>query len=235
MESTETRETPDTLGTALERHQITLAAPVVSQLEAYCQMLWEWNEKLNLTRHTTFDRFVSRDIVDTMELGKLIEPGEAVIDVGSGGGVPGLTLAILRPDLKIVLTEPVAKKARALEDMVERLQLKVEVLASRAEEILARRRFDVAVARAVGPLWELLKWFRHAWKNLGRLLVFKGPKWVAERAEARHRGLLKPLELRIAASYPMAGSESESVILRIWPKTKAPPKTKSQTGERPIP
>ena len=61
----------------------------VAQIDRYCALLWDWNSKLNLTRHTDFDTFVSRDVVDSLELAKLLSANEEVLDVGSGGGVPG--------------------------------------------------------------------------------------------------------------------------------------------------
>jgi 16S rRNA G527 N7-methylase RsmG len=70
-----------------------------SQLDNYRRQLWAWNERLNLTRHTTLEKFVSRDVVDSHQLSNLLQRGERVLDVGTGGGVPGVVLAILRPDL----------------------------------------------------------------------------------------------------------------------------------------
>src|SRR6187401_3195731 len=93
----------ETLSAALARHGLTLPAEQVAQLDRYCRLLWEWNDKLNLTRHTDYEKFVSRDLIDSLELAKLLRPGEEVLDVGTGGGVPGIVLAILRPDLKVTL------------------------------------------------------------------------------------------------------------------------------------
>src|SRR4051794_18344201 len=95
----------DSLAAALARHQIDLSAEQIALLERYCRALWAWNEKLNLTRHTDFERFVSRDVVDSRALEQLLEPGEHVLDVGTGGGLPGVVLAILRPDLKVSLSD----------------------------------------------------------------------------------------------------------------------------------
>jgi len=208
-----------TLSDALERYEIELPADQVGQLERYCRLLWNWNEKLNLTRHTDFDKFVSRDLVDSWELSKLLAPGERVLDVGSGGGVPGVVLAILRPDLQLTLSESVGKKATVLQAIVRELGLPTPVQHTRAEQALGNARYDTLVARAVGPLWKMLQWFQPHWDAIGRLLAVKGPKWIEERGEARHRGLFRGLELRKIASYPLAGTNSESVILQIRPKS----------------
>lgn len=208
----------DTLTEALQRHSIELAPEHVTKLDQYCKLVWEWNTKLNLTRHTDYEKFVSRDLVDTLELSKLLGEGEEVLDVGSGGGVPGVLLAILRPDLQLALCESVGKKAAALEEIVRGLRLPTPIYNCRAEHLLGDFRFDALVARAVGPLWKMLKWFEPNWLYIGRLLAIKGPSWPQERGEARHRGYMGKLNLRSAASYPLAGTDSESVILKIWPK-----------------
>jgi 16S rRNA (guanine527-N7)-methyltransferase len=206
----------DTLAAALARHSVQLAPEQVAQLGKYCALLWDWNEKINLTRHTTFEKFVSRDLVDTLQLASLIHPKEEILDVGSGGGVPGIPLAIVRPDLEITLSETTGKKARVLEDMIKQLKLPVPVFNARTETLLDDTRYDVLTIRAVGPLWQLLTWFRPHWSLIGRILVIKGPKWKEEEAEAKRRGLLQKLEMKVAAEYPMPGTESNSVILKFW-------------------
>ena len=141
-----------------------------------------------------------------------------MLDVGTGGGVPGVVLAIVRDDLKISLCESVGKKARAVADIVAQLGLPTPVLHARAEDVLASERFDTLVVRAVARLKKLLEWFRPHWEAFDRLLVLKGPSWVEERGEARHYGLMHDLSLRKLTSYPLPGTESESVLLQIRPR-----------------
>jgi 16S rRNA (guanine527-N7)-methyltransferase len=209
---------PDTLPAALARHQIVLPPPQTELLDKYCILLWDWNAKLNLTRHTDYEKFVGRDLVDSLHLAAHLRPDEEVLDVGTGGGVPGLVLAIVRPDLKMTLCDSVGKKARAVENIVKGLGLEVAVLPFRAEEILEDARFDALVVRAVGPLWKLLAAFKPHWNSFRRMLVIKGPKWTEELAEARRRGLMHNLQLKTAAEYAMPGAEGKSVVLKIWPK-----------------
>jgi 16S rRNA (guanine527-N7)-methyltransferase len=140
-----------------------------------------------------------------------------VLDVGSGGGVPGAILAILRPDLDVTLCDSVAKKAAALAGIVEASGGRTPVVHGRAEELLKNERFDSLVVRAVAPLYKLLTWFQPHWDSIGQLLVVKGPAWAEERAAARERRLLRGLELRKVAEYETPGSGAVSVILRIAP------------------
>jgi 16S rRNA (guanine527-N7)-methyltransferase len=207
------------LADALAAHGIELEPAQIDLLDRYRVALWRWNEQLNLTRHTTLEKFGGRDVVDSLELAKLIPNGRRVLDVGAGGGVPGIIMAIVRPDLRMTLAESTQKKARVLQSIVDELGLPIEVYAVRAEELLELRTFDALVARAVAPLWKLLTWLVPHWNAFDELLVIKGKSWADERAEARHRGLLKRLELRKAAAYPMPGEPpGESVILRLRPR-----------------
>ena len=148
-------------------------------------------------------------------------PGERVLDVGSGGGVPGVVLAVLRDDLHVSLCESVGKRAAALADIVERLELSAPVFHARAEDVLAERRFNTLTVRAVARLRKLLEWFRPHWKAFDRMLVIKGPAWAEERGETRHYGLLRDLALRKLASYPLPGTDSQSVLLQIGRKSQS--------------
>ncbi len=204
----------------LRRHEIELPADQIELLGRYAEIVWEWNEKINLTRHTDFEKFVSRDVVDSLAFAKFIKPGEEILDVGSGGGVPGVLLAILRPDVKVTLSESVGKKSRVLEDVVARLGLKVDVFAGRAEELLKKRHFDALTVRAVAPMKKILEFLKLSWPSFGRLLLLKGPSWVEERGEARHFGLMHEIALRKLYSYPLPGTESESVMLLLCPKDR---------------
>ncbi|MCG8653161.1 MAG: 16S rRNA (guanine(527)-N(7))-methyltransferase RsmG [Pirellulales bacterium] len=191
---------------------------IALRLQDYAELLWHWNEQLNLTRHTNWDLFVGRDLRDCLQLAPLLKAGEEVLDLGSGNGIPGIPLAILRGDMDIALAESVAKRASALGEMIGQLGLPVPVYGARGEELLEDFRFTTIVSRAVGSLSKFCRWVEPHWANVDRLLLIKGPKWVDERSEARHLGVLGNLQLRRVASYPLGDDESsEGVILQIWP------------------
>jgi 16S rRNA (guanine527-N7)-methyltransferase len=209
---------PDALAAVMAEHGIELPADRIALLDRYRALVWDWNTRLNLTRHTDYQKFVTRDLVDSLAFSRFLAQGERVLDVGTGGGVPGVVLAILRPDLSIALCESVGKRARAVSDIVARLGLSTPIHERRAEDLLAETRFQTLVIRAVARLHRLLEWFRPCGDHFDRMLVLKGPAWIEERGEARHLGLLHGLALRKLASYPLIGTESESVLLQICRK-----------------
>jgi 16S rRNA (guanine527-N7)-methyltransferase len=203
------------LTAAIARHKIELPDEQVERLARYCHALWDWNTKLNLTRHTDYEKFVGRDLVDSLMFAEQLAECEKVLDLGTGGGVPGVVLAILRPDLDVSLCDSVGKKARAVADIVAQLGLCIPVYAENVQLVLEQWRGDTLVARAVARLHKILTWLKPHWGSFNRLLVLKGPAWVEERGEARHRGTLKGLCLRKLATSPLTGAESESVLLQI--------------------
>ena len=204
---------------ALQAHSMEIEESIAERLEDYARTLWDWNERLNLTRHTTWELFVGRDLRDCLQLAALLQAGEEVLDLGSGNGIPGIPLAILRPDLEISLAESVAKRANALGEIVGELGLPVPVYGARGEELLDDFRFSSIVSRAVGSIAKFCRWVEPHWVSVDRLLLIKGPKWVEERNEARHLGLMANLQMRRVATYPLGDdSDSEGVILQIWPK-----------------
>lgn len=210
----------DTLEAALARRDITLPPEQVSMLARYATLLWDWNTKINLTRHTTWEKFVGRDVVDSLAIVPFLAPKARILDVGTGGGVPGLVLKIVRPDLDVTLTDTTAKKIRVLDEIVARLHINVVVHHGRAEEFLKTRSLHDLVVRAVAPLEKLITWFNPIHQKFERLLVIKGPSWVQERYEARQKHLLEKWQLRKLSEWPLPGTNGQSVLLEIKRREK---------------
>ena len=205
---------------SLERHHITLPKVQIRKLDEYCRLLWDWNERINLTRHTDYEKFVARDVVDSLSLAEFLRTGERILDVGTGGGVPGIPLAILRPDLRVELCDSTGKKALAVSEMLQELRLDIPVHHAKAETLLLEKgqRFTTLTIRAVSRMVSLLRNFSSCWSSFDRMLLVKGPKWVAERGEARHYNLMTKIGLRCLKTYTTQISESESaesVILQL--------------------
>ena len=203
------------IATACERLAANVPAEAVPGLAAYAEALWRWNERLNLTRHTDAERFVFRDVADAVAIAEHLAEGERVLDVGTGGGVPGVLLAILRPDLSVELCDSVGKRAAAVEAITKEAGVPLTVHARAAQGIVAETFFDTLVVRAVAPLSKLLGWFEPLADRFGHMLVIKGPRWEAEKGEARHRGQMKKVRIRRIDAWPLHGTDNESVLLEI--------------------
>lgn len=130
------------------------------------------------------NRLWERHILNSVAVAGLIPEGASVADVGSGAGLPGIPLAILRPDLQVTLIEPMLRRQRFLNLSIEELGLsgRVLTLQARAEDITTM--FDVVTARAVAPLWRLLTWTAQMFMPAGNLLALKGDHANAELQEA---------------------------------------------------
>ncbi len=129
-------------------------------------------------------RIWARHIVNCAVVADALTAGQRVVDVGSGAGLPGLVLALARPDVTVTLVEPLLRRTAFLAEVVEDLGLaNVEVLRSRAEDV-GGRVFDVATARAVAPIDRLARWTLPLLTPGGTLLALKGSTAAAELAKA---------------------------------------------------
>ncbi|MDL9936615.1 16S rRNA (guanine(527)-N(7))-methyltransferase RsmG [Gordonia sp. ABSL1-1] len=128
-------------------------------------------------------RLWDRHILNCAVIADVIERDERVVDIGSGAGLPGIPLAIARPDLRIVLLEPLLRRSTFLERTVEALGLDVRVLRGRAEEkavLSAISGADVVTSRAVAPLERLSKWSAPLVRDGGRMVAIKGSSAAEE-------------------------------------------------------
>src|SRR5688572_8597500 len=172
------------------RASATLSDAQQDQLAKYLDLLLDANQRMNLTRITDRAAAEVQHVGDALTLLPYLPAGEfRLADVGSGGGVPGIPLAIARPDARVMLVESTKKKAAFLKSAAAELGLKnVSVSEWRAEEVgrsNSRETFDVAVARAVGALVWLVEWSLPLVKKGGRMLAMKGQRAAEELPPAR--------------------------------------------------
>ena len=127
----------------------------VAQLDAlssYAETLLRWNARINLTAARSIDQLVAEHFIDAFALARKLEQPARVIDVGSGGGLPAIPLALLRPRLTVELCEPIAKKSAFLRTVIRELALgeRATVQVARGEAVAAARprAFDAAISRA---------------------------------------------------------------------------------------
>lgn len=174
----------DLWDTLASRAGITLTDEQHALLGRYLDLLIEANQRMNLTRITDRAAAELNHVGDALTLLPHLpaQPGTKIADVGTGGGVPGIPIAIALPNVRVTLIESTKKKATFLTEAVGKLGLgNVKLLSSRAEEAGTpdapmREAFDVAVARAVATMDWLAEWCLPLVKKGGKMLAMKGPK-----------------------------------------------------------
>lgn len=140
------------------------------------------------------DRLWDRHLLNCAVIAELFETGERVADIGSGAGLPGIPLALARPDLHVTLIEPLLRRADFLDEAVSELGLAVEVVRGRAEDKAVLERvgeFDAVTSRAVASLDKLARWSMPLLREGGRMLAMKGER--AEDEVIEHRRVLDSL------------------------------------------
>jgi 16S rRNA (guanine527-N7)-methyltransferase len=158
----------------------------------YAELLASAGVERGLLGPREVGRVWERHLLNSAVVGELLDPDERVIDIGSGAGLPGIPLAIARPDLEVVLLEPMLRRSEFLNEAVAQLGLAVEVVRGRAEDPWVRDQFgsrDVAVSRAVAALDKLAKWSMPLLRQGGRMVAIKGER-APEEVEAHRRGMV---------------------------------------------
>lgn len=168
---------------------LDVSRETIERLEAYSELLKKWNPKINLVSKSTLDEIWTRHIIDSVQLFDLV-PRDAQnwADLGSGGGFPGLVVAILSkelaPDRKVTLVESDQRKCAFLRTVARETDCKVTVIADRIEQI-SPLKADVVSARALSNLSTLLGFAKHHLGAEGTCLFPKGATWEKEIEDAR--------------------------------------------------
>lgn len=214
---------------------------VVAQLNRYIDLLLDANQRMNLTRIATREDAEVKHIADALTLLPFI-PKQPIhlVDVGSGGGIPGIPLAIALPEVKVVLLESIRKKADFLHSVVKEMNLSnVEVVNARVEDVAhsARREsFDLVTARALAAMNVLLEWCLPLIKKSGKVLAMKGSRIADELGQAGHALKVLSAAAPVIHSVTLPGVDHH-VIVEVGKIGKTPPKyprTPSQVNSSPL-
>ena len=231
--SRETPSTPEVARRAFPSARLELA-------ERYAGLLATDGVVRGLIGPREAPRLWDRHLVNCSLLGELVPDGSTVCDIGSGAGLPGVVLAIARPDLSMTLVEPLLRRTTFLEEVVATLGLdNVEVVRGRADALHGSRTFDVVTSRAVAPLGRLLGWSMPLVAPAGALVAMKGTSVSEEIAAAGEElerwGCATPEVRELGAGWPV----SPTVALRVawadpgrvsWPLATSPGSPRTSTG-----
>lgn len=198
--SRETPSVPDVARRVFRLDRLPLA-------EAYAELLATAGVERGLIGPREAPRLWDRHLLNCAVLGDLLPEGSGVADIGSGAGLPGLVLAIHRPDLRLTLIEPLLRRTTFLEEVVAQLELdNVEVVRGRADLLHGKRTFDVVTSRAVAPLGRLLEWSMPLVAPHGALVAMKGSSIQEEIVEAA------PILAKLGCAEPTVSVLGESLL-----------------------
>lgn len=150
----------------LKKHFPELTEKQLAQLNQLADLYKEWNDKINVISRKDIDNVIEHHILHSLAIAKAIQfkPGTDVLDLGTGGGLPGIPLAIYFEDAFFTLIDSRKKKAFVTQEIAKALELpNCRALQQRAEEF--KEQFDFVVCRAVAPIDKLREWTRHLIKD----------------------------------------------------------------------
>ena len=168
------------LQSGLKEMGLDLSGEQQDKLLAYVEMLKKWNKTYNLTALRDESQIISHHLLDSLTLPPYLEGAQTMLDVGSGGGQPGIPAAVCRPDLQITLLDANTKKTSFLQQAAIELELKnVRVVSGRVEAIQGLRA-DVITSRAFAELADFVNWTTHLLQDGGCWAAMKGVYPAAE-------------------------------------------------------
>lgn len=194
----------------MARMGVNVSRETVDQLQVLVDTLARWQKSINLVGRTTLEDVWNRHVLDSAQLVSLIpDSAETLVDLGSGGGFPGLVIAALAPRLQVMLVEADARKAAFLGEASRRMGLKrAPTIRIGRIEAVEPARSDVITARALAPLAQLLAWAARHRGDTTICLFHKGKGWQAELTEA-----MKTWDISLHPSDSI--THIDAVILRI--------------------
>lgn len=152
-------------------------------LTHYLQMLYQWNQAYNLTAIRTIDAMIDRHVFDSLAILPWIK-GPLILDVGTGAGLPGIPLAVVRPEWRVVLLDSNGKKTRFLHAVKHALKLdNIEVIHARVQDYASSQTFQTIVSRAMTDVTSMIALSRHLLAAEGRWVSMKGPQVMSELAQ----------------------------------------------------
>jgi 16S rRNA (guanine527-N7)-methyltransferase len=199
------------LGEGIDAMRLDVSPAQQQKLMDYLALMFKWNAVYNLTSLRDPMQMVTHHLLDSLAAVPAFAAARNVLDVGSGGGLPGIVLAIVRPDMKVSMIDTVHKKTAFLTQVKAELGLtNVTVYTARVEQLQVSDKFDVITSRAFADLSDFVNWSSHLLADGGRYIALKGvaPKDEQERLPAEWKvDKVEPLDV------PRLGAERHLVFI----------------------
>ncbi|MES2074126.1 MAG: 16S rRNA (guanine(527)-N(7))-methyltransferase RsmG [Pseudomonadota bacterium] len=163
------------LKNGIKELQLELSEAQEEQLLDYLALLFKWNSVYNLTSLRDPMQMVTHHLLDSLAAVPAFKGATNVLDVGAGGGLPGMVLAIARPDMKVAMIDTVHKKTAFLTQVKAELGLaNATVYTMRVEQLQVKQQFDVITSRAFADLSDFVNWSGHLLAEGGQFIALKG-------------------------------------------------------------
>jgi 16S rRNA (guanine527-N7)-methyltransferase len=199
------------LGEGIDAMRLDVSPAQQDKLMDYLALMFKWNAVYNLTSLRDPMQMVTHHLLDSLAAVPAFAAAQNVLDVGSGGGLPGIVLAIVRPDMKVSMIDTVHKKTAFLTQVKAELGLaNVTVYTARVEQLQVSDKFDVITSRAFADLSDFVNWSSHLLADGGRYIALKGvaPKDEQERLPEEWKvDKVEPLDV------PRLGAERHLVFI----------------------
>jgi 16S rRNA (guanine527-N7)-methyltransferase len=175
MKNFDRKALQDMLATGIQEMALNVSPAQQEQLMDYLGLMFKWNAVYNLTSLRDPQQMVTHHLLDSLAAVPAFQDAKNVLDVGSGGGLPGIVLAIVRPDMKVSMIDTVHKKTAFLTQVKAELGLaNVTVYTMRVEQLQVSDKFDVITSRAFADLSDFVNWSGHLLAEGGRYIALKG-------------------------------------------------------------
>ena len=199
------------LGEGIAEMQLEVSSAQQEQLLDYLALMFKWNSVYNLTSLRDPMQMVTHHLLDSLAAVPAFKSAKNVLDVGAGGGLPGIVLAIVRPDMKVSMIDTVHKKTAFLTQVKAQLGLaNVTIYTMKVQELQVSDKFDVITSRAFADLSDFVNWSSHLLAEQGSYIALKGVAPQDERqrlpGEWKVTGV-QPLQV------PRLGAERHLVLI----------------------
>jgi 16S rRNA (guanine527-N7)-methyltransferase len=199
---------------AAETLNIPLPSAALPHFQVYYQELRTWNKKVNLTAITKEEETYIDHFIDSLVPEKFIPPGSSVIDLGSGGGFPGIPLKIVRPDIAVTLVDSSLKKTLFQRHVIRALGLnRIAAVHARTDELCPNRLYDVCIGRAFAPLVGFLSAAQALKAPNGIIIAMKGPNFSKELATVEHRLAEWDIPVKLIEKFVLPFTQKRRVII----------------------